>query len=283
MKTRVAASPIKVIVAGVNGRMGRAFVQAFHEDPDIQLVGAFGRAGASYVGADIGALVPLSGSEETGILVRNGIVDCLAGCKPDVLLDVTQAEPAFHHAKIAIENGLRPVVGTSGLSAEQVRELMELAASKAIGALIVPNFSIGAVLMMEFARQAGQFFKDVEVVEMHHTGKKDAPSGTAMHTVEKLASSRDAYNVRDVAEKELLEGARGALGDAKVRVHSLRLPGKISHQEVFFGAPGELLTIKHESFNTSCFMEGIKLAINSVMNLKGLRIGLDSVLFESAA
>lgn len=270
---------MRVAIAGVNGRMGHAFVQAFHNNSDIQIVGAFGREKGNYVGCDIAEVAAVPGSARTGILVSSGFLECVESSRPDVVLDFTQAEAAWKTASLAIQKGIRPVIGTSGLSQEHVKELAVMAEKRKIGAMVVPNFSVGAVLMMEFARQAGKFLPNVEIVEMHHTGKVDAPSGTAMHTANKLASSRDHYNTKKVEEKELLSGARGGITPSGVRVHSLRLPGLISHQEVIFGSEGELLTIRHDSFNTKCFLEGIKLSLQYVMGLEKLVVGLDSVLF----
>jgi len=134
--------------------------------------------------------------------------------------------------------------------------------------------------MMEFARQAGRFIPNAEIVEMHHTQKIDAPSGTATHTANKLGESRNHYNAKRVEEKELMPGARGAVHASGVRVHSLRLPGLISHQEVLFGSEGELLSIRHDSFNTKCFIEGERMALAHVMSLKKLVVGLDQILFS---
>jgi 4-hydroxy-tetrahydrodipicolinate reductase len=173
-------------------------------------------------------------------------------------------------------------VGTSGIGTE-VSVLSELAKKSKTGCFIVPNFSLGAVLMMEFAKQAGAFFSNVEIVEMHHTKKVDAPSGTAMYTIGKLASHEKQFNPSEVAEKELIPGSRGGKAESGVRVHSLRLPGLISHQEVIFGGPGELLTIRHDSFNTDCFMKGIIIAVKAVMNMDHLVVGLESVLNPAGA
>jgi 4-hydroxy-tetrahydrodipicolinate reductase len=258
--------------------MGRASAQALAGQTEFMVIGAFGRQGAPYVGKDIAELTVIAGGGKTGILVSNGFLDSLTGAVPDVLLDFTQAEIAVENAKVALQRGIRPVIGTSGISPEHLEELAKIAAQKKIGALVVPNFSVGAVLMMEFARQAAAMFEHAEIVEMHHTGKVDAPSGTAMHTARKLASSGHEFNKMEVQEKELLPGARGAKTDAGVRLHSLRLPGLISHQEVIFGADGELLTIKHDSFNTNCFLKGIIMSVKTVINLDRLMVGLESIL-----
>jgi 4-hydroxy-tetrahydrodipicolinate reductase len=271
----VTAKPIRVVIAGINGRMGRASAALIHADNDLELIGAVGRPGASYVGQDVGKM---TNSGSAGILVSNEIKGLLTGAKADVLLDFSLSESAFEHAQLALANNVRPVIGTSGIGEEQIKTLAKLADSKRLGAMVVPNFSVGAVLMMEFARQAGAFFTNAEIVEMHHTKKVDAPSGTAMHTVAKMAKSGNTFNKKEVDEKELLAGARGGQGTGGVRVHSLRLPGLISHQEVIFGGPGELLTIRHDSFNTDCFLNGIALAIKAVVDLDHFVLGLENVL-----
>jgi len=204
----------------------------------------------------------------------------LSHSKPDVLLDFTHSEIAVANGKHALENGVRPVIGTSGISPQSVAELEQLAIKHRLGGMVVPNFSIGAVLMMEFAKQAGQFFTNVEIVEMHHTKKLDAPSGTAMHTAAKLASVGNKYNPKEVEDKQLVAGARGGRTDAGVHIHSLRLPGLISHQEVIFGAPGELLTVRHDSFNTDCFTKGVLMSLKAVMNMNTLTVGLEHLLLN---
>lgn len=267
---------VKVAIAGINGKFGRASASAILGDPDLELVSAFGRKGASYAGKTM--VAGFSNDSSQAVMVADNIEDCFKNAKPDVLLDFTVAAPAVEHAKYAIENGVRPVLGVSGVHASDVEVLRTLAAEKKLGAMIVPNFSVGAVLMMEFAKLAGKHFSNVEIVEMHHTKKLDAPSGTAMHTTRKLAEHDKKFNVKEVHEEELLPGSRGGVTDAGVRVHSLRLPGLISHQEVIFGAEGELLTIRHDSFNTNAYMKGITLSLKSVMKFDSLVVGLESLL-----
>ena len=275
-----ATRTIKVAIAGINGKMGRASAKALLAEPGFEVVGGFGRSGADYVGKQVQDLAGVSDSKKAAILVSNGFQECMAGCAPDVLLEFTEAETAFQNGKSALERGIRPVIGTSGIPPEHVKELSEIAAKKKLGALVIPNFAVGAVLMMEFAKQAGAFYSNVEIVEMHHTKKVDAPSGTAMYTTRKLAEHGNKFNQQEVKEKELLANARGGKHESGVRVHSLRLPGLISHQEVIFGSPGELLTIRHDSFNTDCFIKGIVIALKSVMELDGLVLGLENVLTQ---
>jgi 4-hydroxy-tetrahydrodipicolinate reductase len=271
------AKEIKVAIAGINGRFGRASAKAILADNELELVGGFGRNGAGYAMKDLSHLI---GGEQTGIVTSNTFLDLLDENKPDVLLDFTKAEAVFDIAKLAIERGVRPVVGTSGVDAQVVKLLTELARKEKLGAMVVPNFSLGAVLMMEFAKQAGAHFEDVEIIEMHNTGKADAPSGTAMATANKIAAAGNKFNKPKGSEHMLLEGARGGAHASGVRVHSLRLPGLISHQEVVFGAPGELLTIRHDGLTTECYMRGVLLAIKAVTKLDQLVVGLENILFS---
>ncbi len=270
------SAKIKVAIGGISGRMGRASSMLILEGSEqFELVGAFGRENADYAGLDVGEFV---GCKSNGVKISNGLSSMLSQCKPDIVFENSVAEYSVEIAKTLIPAGIRPVMGTSGIPDADVKALDELSRKHRTGALLIPNFSIGAVLMMEFARQAGAFFENVEVVEMHHTKKLDAPSGTAMHTVKKLASMREQYNAKEVEEHELLKGSRGAVGQSGVRVHSLRLPGLISHQEVIFGGPGELFTIRHDSFNMDCFLKGIGLSLSFVMGIDHLVLGLDNVL-----
>ncbi len=269
---------VKVAIAGINGRMGKAAYGVFAQDEQLALTGVFGRSGAAYVGSDAAEVTGHSSSYQ--LKVASGLKQLLddAALKPDVLFDVTLAESAMEHARIALSQGVRTVIGSSGLTTEMLDELASLASQHKVGAFVVPNFSLGAVLMVEFARQAAKYFDNSEIVELHHTKKLDAPSGTASYTLQKMAQDGKQFNQAMVQERELMPGARGALHQSGLRVHSLRLPGLISHQEVFFGGEGELLTIKHDSFNTSCFNKGMQLAVKSAVDLKELKIGLESVL-----
>lgn len=267
-KTRVA-------IGGINGRLGRAAAKLLLESDEFELVGAFGKRGAAYLGIDVGVLC---GTGACGVKIAEDFSSILKSVKPDVVFENSLATQSVAVAVEAIEAGVRPVVGTSGIAEADVDKLTQLAKKHKLGALLIPNFSIGAVLMMEFARQAGAYFENVEIVEMHHTKKLDAPSGTAMHTAKKLASSRDAYNKKEVDEHELLRGSRGGVAPSGVNVHSLRLPGLISHQDVIFGSPGELLSIRHDSFNMDCFLKGIVLSLKHVGTIDHLVLGLDKVL-----
>ena len=268
---------IKVAIAGINGKMGRCSTTAVVLDPELELTGAFGVADAPYIGQDLSRFLA-TGDGDLGVCVSRDFEECIKSNKPDVLLEFTRAESAIKHAKLALENGIYPLIGTSGLQKGDFEVLEELCRKANLGAMHIPNFSIGAVLMMEFAQTAGKYFDNVEVVEMHGVKKLDAPSGTAMYTADKLSSNNKTFNKREVDEREILKGARGAEVSSGVRIHSIRLPGLISHQDVVLGAPGELLEIKHASFNTECFLAGIRLAAKKIVGRKGFSQGLENLL-----
>jgi len=257
----------RIIIAGINGRLAKASAQAVIASGDCKLVGGFGRKDADYVGNHVPG---------TDIAIAKDL-DSIDN-EADILLELSSHYSAMNNAKAALERGMRFVIGASGLSAKDIEELGELVKKKKTGSMIVPNFSIGAVLMMEFAKTAAKHFQNVEIVETHQPHKLDAPSGTASHTLRKIAENQKEYNPKVVDEKELMQGARGARHESGVRVHSLRLPGLISRQEVVFGSQGELLTINHDSFNTDCFIKGILLSLRTVQSLDGLVVGLETLL-----
>ncbi len=193
------------------------------------------------------------------------------------VVDFTTAAVAFENTRKILEAGVHPVIGTSGLLAEQVAELQQLAKEKGIGGLIAPNFAIGAVLLMKYAQDAAKYLPDVEVIELHHNRKADAPSGTAVKTAQLIAEARQEIPKALVEEKELFEGARGSEVHG-VRVHSLRLPGLVAHQEVIFGGTGETLTIRHDSIHRESFMPGVCLACRKVIGTQQLFYGLEHLL-----
>jgi 4-hydroxy-tetrahydrodipicolinate reductase len=176
----------------------------------------------------------------------------------------------------ALQKGVCPVVGTTGLSAEQIADITHLALEKQIGALVAPNFAIGAILLMRFAAQAAKYFPAVEIIELHHDQKIDAPSGTALKTIEAMQPYPLA-KISSVKEIEIVPNSRGGLKDG-VRVHSVRLPGFVAHEEVIFGALGQTLTLRHDSINRESFYPGVILAIRNVGSYIGLKVGIDSFL-----
>jgi 4-hydroxy-tetrahydrodipicolinate reductase len=197
-----------------------------------------------------------------------------------VLVDFTTPDVVMDNLRWAIDQGINVVVGTTGFTAERLDQVRgRLAAKPEVGVLIAPNFGIGAILMMQFAARAARYFDSVEIVELHHPRKLDAPSGTAIHTARLIAAARAAAGRGPMpdATKEEVDGARGADIDG-VRVHAVRAAGLVAHQEVLFGIEGETLTIRHDSLDRVSFMPGVLLGIRNILDRPGLTIGLDSFL-----
>jgi 4-hydroxy-tetrahydrodipicolinate reductase len=243
---------IRVGVLGARGRMGTEICRAVAAAPDLELVARVSRG------------EPFSTLTDAGTQV---VVDVT---RPDVVLD---------HVRFALEHGIAAVVGTSGVDATRLDTVAGWLADTTGHVLVAPNFGVGAVLAMQFARQAARFFDSVEVIELHHAGKVDAPSGTAVRTAALLAEARAEAGLGappDATTQEL-PGARGAEVDG-IRVHAVRLPGLVAHQEVVLGTEGETLTIRHDSMNRSSFMPGVLLAVRHVRDRPGLTVGLEPLL-----
>jgi 4-hydroxy-tetrahydrodipicolinate reductase len=263
--------PIRVAVSGAAGRMGRAAVRAMAREADLRLVAAVGRERG--VGQDAGVI---AGIAPLGVTIAAKVAEALAA-RPDVLVEFAPGRQAVVHARAALEAGVRPVVGSTGIPGDEVNRLGELARARRLGAVVAPNFAVGAVLMMAFARTAAPWLPHAEVIELHHDRKRDAPSGTAIATARAIAAARGATPPAAAAEEELAPGARGATVDG-VRVHSVRLPGLNAHQAVVFGGPGQTLTIRHDSLSEESFMPGLLLAVRRVRDLDGLVFGLEHLL-----
>lgn len=261
---------VNVLVSGACGRMGQAVVKAVMEDPELELVGAVDLKG----GADAGELVGLG---KSGVLVQTDLAAAIQSAKPQVMVDFTRPDVVFQDACTALKLGVSPVIGTTGLSDEAKKEIAELAEKHDTPAFIAPNFAIGAVLMMLMSRQAAKYMPNVEIIELHHDKKLDAPSGTALQTAEMIREVRASMQQGHPDEKEKVAGARGAEVDG-MHIHSVRLPGYVAHQEVIFGGLGQTLTIRHDSMNRESFMPGVVLACKKVRELTGLTIGLDKLL-----
>ncbi|MDR1606412.1 MAG: 4-hydroxy-tetrahydrodipicolinate reductase [Streptococcaceae bacterium] len=253
---------IKVIIAGFKGRMGATAVEMVKNDAELELV----------------ALLDPFATEKTlaDVPVFRDKAD-LIGFEADVWVDFTTPSVAFANTKFALEQHFRPVVGTTGFTESQISELIALSKMEKIGGLIAPNFAIGAILVMEFAQKAAKYFPDVEIIELHHDKKKDAPSGTAIKTAELIKATRTYKKQGATDEVETISGARGAEFDG-MRIHSVRLPGLVAHQEVVFGANGEGLTLRHDSYDRVSFMGGVNIGIKKVMTLDALVYGLEQLL-----
>ncbi|WP_091271155.1 4-hydroxy-tetrahydrodipicolinate reductase [Alteribacillus persepolensis] len=263
--------PTRIIVAGPRGKMGHEAVQLVHETEHFQLAAAVDSKNNGKKVQD------LEGMPSEDVLVYDDMEDCLQAVEADVLVDLTTPEVGKKHLELALDYGVRPVVGTTGFSPEDIDRLRQKAEEKEIGAIIAPNFAVGAVLMMKFSQMAAKYFPDVEIIEMHHDNKLDAPSGTAAKTAALINEVRPHKSQGHPDEKEELEGARGAEVDG-LRVHSVRLPGLVAHQEVMFGGSSQTLSIRHDSINRKSFMPGVKLAVENVLRVNTLVYGLENIM-----
>lgn len=271
-------SLIPVVVNGAAGKMGREVIKAVSQSEDMTLLGAIDR-NPEYLGQDAGEV---AGCGAVEIPILNDLQATLVLATQEkvqgVMVDFTHPSGVYDNVRSAIAYGVRPVVGTTGLSPEQIQDLAEFAEKASTGALIIPNFSIGMVLLQQAAIQASQHYDHVEIIELHHNQKADAPSGTAIKTAQMLAGLGKTYNPPAVKETEKLPGARGGLADDNIRIHSIRLPGLIAHQEVIFGSLGETYTLRHDTSDRNCYMPGVLLAIRKVTQLKSLVYGLEKIL-----
>lgn len=262
---------IKVAVIGASGRMGREVVKMVLEDETLALVAAVApSAGAVDAGV-------FAGKPNTGVIVSATLEEALRGSDADVLVDFTVPQVAYSNTKTAIEYGVRPIVGTTGFTPEQINELDKLSQEKGLGALIAPNFSIGAILMMKFAAEASKYMPHVEIIEYHGDQKLDAPSGTSIKTAELIAQVRQELRQGNPNEEETIEGARGGYYNG-FRIHSVRLPGVFAQQEVVFGGYGQTLKIRHDSYDRAGYMPGVNVAIKKIMTYSGLIYGFEHLM-----
>ncbi|WP_037304353.1 4-hydroxy-tetrahydrodipicolinate reductase [Amycolatopsis orientalis] len=240
----------------------------------VGVLGARGRMGQEVVGA-------INGAEDMELVAALDAGDDFAALKQaQVVVDFTHPDAVMGNLEFLTGNGIHAVVGTTGFSEERLGKLRSwLAADPSLGVLIAPNFALGAVLAMRFAQQAARFYNSAEVIELHHNRKADAPSGTAAHTARLIGEARAEAGLApgDDATTSEVDGARGALVEG-VRVHSVRLPGLVAHEEILFGGEGETLTIRHDSLHRTSFMPGVLLGVRSVLTRPGLTVGLENIL-----
>ena len=271
-------SPIPVVVNGALGQMGREVIKAVSQAEDMLLIGAVDTK-PEYLGQDVGEIVGM-GALEVPILndLQSVLVLATQEKVQGVMVDFTHPNSVYENTRSAIAYGVRPVVGTTGLTAEQLKDLSEFADKASTGALVIPNFSIGMVLLQQAAINASKYFDHVEIIELHHDRKADAPSGTAIKTAQMLAEMGKSFNPPKVKSEETMAGARGGTAESNIPIHSIRLPGLIAHQEVLFGAPGQLYTLRHDTSDRSCYMPGVLLSIRKVTELTSLVYGLEKIL-----
>ncbi|MFN9622825.1 MAG: 4-hydroxy-tetrahydrodipicolinate reductase [Cyanobacteriota bacterium] len=279
-----AAPPIPVVVAGALGRMGAEVVKAVVQAPDCSLVGAIDTTPGSE-GQDVGEAlglgeleVVLSADFEGTLCQASQAVRQSGPGGGAVLVDFTHPSVVYDHTRGAIAYGVHPVIGTTGLTPVQLGELGAFAAKASMGGAVIPNFSVGMVLLQQAAAAAARFYDFAELTELHHNRKADAPSGTCLKTAELMEELGKAFNPPQVDEHESLAGCRGGLRESGLRLHSVRLPGLVAHQEVLFGGLGETYTLRHDTIDRVAYMAGVLLTVRKVRQLAGLVYGLERLL-----
>ena len=265
------AKELQVLVVGALGKMGKETVRAVKMSDDLVL------AGAVDVKAGTAKISDITGDENDRAAVWSDLDEALDSLKLDVVVDFTNPQAVYNNARSVLGHGVSCVIGTTGLNDREIKDLEQLALENQTGVAVVPNFAIGAVLMMRFAEEASRYFTDVEIVELHHDGKLDAPSGTAIKTAEMIDRHRLETPLAPRGQFEKYPGARGGQVNG-IRVHSIRLPGLVAHQEVLFGGQGQTLTIRHDSYNRESFMPGVLLTIQKIVDIKGLVYGLEHLM-----
>ncbi|MBI2919238.1 MAG: 4-hydroxy-tetrahydrodipicolinate reductase [Chloroflexi bacterium] len=262
-------APVRVVVQGASGNMGQQVLATLCQQRDMEPVGAVDiKAKEEYLSLPNGSgLIPFS----------SDVASLLAKAKPQVVVDFSHADAVMPLARAAAQQKVNLVVGTTGVAQAQVDEIGRLCAEHSIGAVVAPNFSLGAVVLSHLAKIAGRYFDYADIIEMHHERKADAPSGTALAMARAMAASRGRPFEFLPTSKEVLAGTRGGVEDG-IGIHSLRLPGLLAHHEIVLGGLGQTLVLRHDTISRESFMPGVLLAIREVVNRKGLVFGLDTLL-----
>ncbi len=242
---------MKLFISGYTGKMGQETEKAIEHEPDITLVGKSRRG------------------DKLEVLLKE--------TNPDVMVDFTHPSVVFQHIVIALQAGVVPVVGTTGLTDDHLQEIQALSSQYNRGVIVCPNFAIGAILMMRFASEAAKYMPRVEILEFHHDKKADAPSGTAIKTADMIYTTNGSINAHQPTEIESISGARGGARH-RIPIHSVRLPGFVASQEVIFGGVGQTLSIRHDTLSRDSFMPGVILAIRKAKQTTGLLYGLEKLL-----
>ena len=279
-----AGGSIPVVVTGALGRMGAEVIRAVQAAEDCRLVGAVDTTPGTE-GQDVGEQLGLGPLD---VAVTADLEGCLCACSQAVrddgrgqgavMVDFTHPSVVYANTRAAIAYGVHPVIGTTGLSPQQMNNLSDFARKASIGGAVIPNFSVGMVLLQQAAAAAARFYDHAELTELHHNRKADAPSGTCIKTAELMEELGKTFNPEEVEEHESLEGSRGGRRPSGLRLHSLRLPGLVAHQEVMFGAPGETYTLRHDTIDRSAYMPGVLLCVRRVRQLEGLVYGLERLI-----
>ena len=260
---------IKVGVVGASGKMGKEVVKLVTSKPDLELVCAVDKFG---VGDTVG----------NNVKIVDDIENALLSAKSDIIVDFTQPACIYNNINIYLKNNVKAVIGTTGLTNEQIDSIKKLSEEKNTGIVIAPNFSLGAILMMKFALEASKYFSNAEIIEFHHNQKKDAPSGTAIKTAQLMMKNNDNFKSGNCIEHETIDGSRGGEytenGKGNIQIHSVRMPGFVASQEVIFGSDGQTLKIHHDTINRECYMSGVEMAIRYLFKNNKFIYGLENIL-----
>lgn len=249
---------IKVAVCGAYGKMGTEVCTAVENSHDMKLA----------------AKIDIKGDCYKSVEEAKNAVDF------DILIDFTQPDSIYKNAQYCLNNGIKIVIGTTGLKDAEISELKRLSEQNKVGCLIAPNFSTGAVLMMMFAKIAAKYFDNAEIIELHHNQKKDAPSGTAVKTALMMSEAKQNFKSGNCAEKEIIAGSRGGTSYSDIQIHSVRMPGFMASQEVLFGSSGQILKIRHDSTDRKCYMDGVLLATRHIFANNDFVYGLENIMCE---
>ena len=272
-----------VLVSGALGKMGSEVIKAILNSNDCELVAAID-INKENNGVNISEILKVNSCD---VFVSNDFEGTLCSIsqkyrnedlKP-VLVDFTHPDSVYENTRSSIAYGIRPVVGTTGLTPEQINKLSVFAEKASIGCAIIPNFSLGMVLLQQAASVAAKFYDNIELIEMHHNQKADSPSGTCIKTAEMIEEYSKKFNNSQINESESLKGVRGGLRDSGLNIHSIRLPGLLAHQVVIMGSPGETYTIRHDTIDRKAYMPGVLQAIKKIGNYNSLVYGLEKLIF----
>jgi 4-hydroxy-tetrahydrodipicolinate reductase len=261
--------PIRVVINGALGRMGQEITKAVVCEPGLKAVGAVEKEVTQQY-------LPLTEASDL-IVLSSDLDSLLRSCDADVVVDFTNAEVSMAAARTAITQRVNMVIGTTGLSDENLAEIERLCQAYKVGAVVAPNFSLGAALLIQLSKFAAKFFDHAEIIEMHHDKKADAPSGTAIATARAMSQARGKPFIYPEVKREVISNTRGGEMDG-IAIHSLRLPGFMAGQEVVFSGTGETLSLRHSAISRECYLPGVILAIKEVTKRKGLTYGLDALL-----
>ncbi len=275
---------IPVLVAGALGKMGSEVIKAVLASKEYRLVAAIDNS-PSQQGVDVGIAL---GLKEQNIVVTSDLEGSLCAASQEVrddgvgkgavLVDFTHPKVVYEHTRAAIAYGVHPVIGTTGLSSSQLNELIIFAEKASVGCAVIPNFSVGMVLLQQAAAAAASFYDFAELTESHHNQKADAPSGTCIKTAEIIEELGKKFNLLQVEESETISGCRGGLRESGLRIHSVRLPGIVAQQQVMFGSAGETYLLSHNTIDRSAYMPGVLLTIKKVRYLETLVYGLEKLI-----